>query len=150
MQTNAFSRTYSQGKALNKDLRSRIVDLILSEGGDVTGYYPGNFCDIEHRFIVTAGIPELGWNNFCKTGRLEPHRFVCGVQSPLKQPELEFVRILKEKRPSITYNEIKENVKHLTAINPSIAAIGRAVRSRLSTGMTWKKNYQTIGRKVHS
>ena len=43
MQTNAFGRTYSQGKALNKDLRSLIVDVILSEGGDVTtGYYPGN------------------------------------------------------------------------------------------------------------
>ena len=37
-------------------------------------------------------------------------------------------------------SEIKENVERYTAINPSIAAIGRAVRSRLSTGiMTWKK-----------
>lgn len=141
MQANAFGRTYSQGKALNKDLRSLIVDVILSEGGDVTtGYYPGNFRDIERRFKVTAGVPKRVWNNFCKTGRLEPHRYVCGVQSPLEQPELELVRILKENRPSITYNEIKENVERFTAINPSIAAIGRAVRSRLSTGiMTWKK-----------
>ena len=141
MQANAFGRTYSQGKALNKDLRSLIVDVILSEGGDVTtGYYPGNFRDIERRFKVTAGVPKRVWNNFCRTERLEPYRSVCGVQSPLEQPELELLRILKENRPSITYNEIKENVERFTAINPSIAAIGRAVRSRLSTGiMTWKK-----------
>ncbi len=50
------------------------------------------------------------------------------------------VRILKENRPSMTYNEIKENVERFSTSNPSIAAIGRTVRTRLSTGiMTWKK-----------
>ena len=79
------------------------------------------FRDIERRFKVTAEVPKRVWNNFCKTGRLEPCRSVCGVQSPLEQPELELVRIVKENRPSITYNEIKENVERFTAINPSIA-----------------------------
>ena len=36
--------TVMQGKVLDKYLRSRIVDIILSEGGDVTkGYYSVKF-----------------------------------------------------------------------------------------------------------
>ena len=138
---NAYGRTYRQGKALDNDLRSIIVDTIISEGGDVTtGYFSGNFRSIERRFKVSAGVPKRVWNNFCQTGKLEPHRPVCGLKSPLEEPELELVRILKENRPSMTYNEIKENVERFTTSNPSIAAIGRAVRTRLSTGiMTWKK-----------
>lgn len=138
---NVYGRTYSQGKALDKELRSLIVDTILFEGGDVTtGYYTGSFRAIERRFKVTAGVPKRVWNNFCKMGRLEYYRSVRGLKSPLEQPELEFVRILKENRPSMPYKEIKENVERFTACNPSISAIGRAVRTRLSTGiMTWKR-----------
>ena len=36
---NASSRNYCQEKALDKDIRSLIVDTILSEGGDVTTGY---------------------------------------------------------------------------------------------------------------
>ncbi len=36
---NAYGRNYRQEKALDKDIRSLIVDTILSEGGDVTTGY---------------------------------------------------------------------------------------------------------------
>ncbi len=36
---NVYGRNYRQEKALDKDIRSLIVDTILSEGGDVTTGY---------------------------------------------------------------------------------------------------------------
>ncbi len=36
---NAYGRNYHQEKALDKDIRSLIVDTILPEGGDVTKGY---------------------------------------------------------------------------------------------------------------
>ena len=118
-----------------KSPRSLIVDTILSEGGDAaTGYYSSNFRAIE------AGVSKRIWKNFCETGKLEPSCSMCSLKSPLEEPALELIQILQENRPSMTYNEIKENVEQFTTSNPSIASIGRAVRTRLSTGiMTWKK-----------
>ena len=43
----------------DKDLRSPIVDTILSEGGDATtGYYLGNFRAIERKFKVPPCVPK--------------------------------------------------------------------------------------------
>jgi hypothetical protein len=64
---NVYGRTHSQGKALDKDLRSLIVDTILFEGGDVTtGYYTGSFRAIERRlFGMTSefGITFAKWED---------------------------------------------------------------------------------------
>ena len=61
------SNFFRLGKALDKDLRSLIVDTILSEGEDVTTrYFSGNFRDFERGFKVTA-VSDQFWNNFGET-----------------------------------------------------------------------------------
>ena len=49
--TNAYGRTFHRGKSIEKDMRSLIIDDILSGGGNAsTEYYPGSFRAIGSKY----------------------------------------------------------------------------------------------------
>ena len=152
MMMNAFGRTFSGGKPVDNDLRSLLRDHMLGVGGDYsTGYFPGKFGDVASRYKVNRKTVEKIWTTFCATGSYEVQQATKGGRKHLEENELNLLELLKKNRPSMTYKEMKANLDAFTTTNASIPAIGRAVRDRLSEGqMTWKKNGQTVSRKIHS
>lgn len=65
---NAYGRTFHRGKSIEKDMRSLIIDDILSGGGGVsTDYYPGSF---ESKYKVSSVIVSNVWKTFVKREKI--------------------------------------------------------------------------------
>ena len=70
-QMNEYGRTFPRGKcgkSILNDMRSLIIDDILSGGGNVSEYYPGSFRAIESKYKVSGVV----WKTFCQTGENLP------------------------------------------------------------------------------
>ncbi|XP_028519062.1 uncharacterized protein LOC114576507 [Exaiptasia diaphana] len=104
LKMNSFGRTFSQGKPLSKDLKSVLIDDILSEEDVSTEHFGRSFRAIGVKYKVTAGMVSKVWRNFCRNGKLSPSKCF-GQPNKLEDPELDLVQLLKKNRPSITYSE---------------------------------------------
>lgn len=147
---NAYGRTFHRGKSIGTDMRSLIIDDILSGGGDVsTEFFPGSFRAIGSKYKVSGVTVSNIWKTFCQTGATFPrHTSARGQPKRLEEPELDLIQLLIKCRPSITYKDIKENIEAHSTATASISAIGRAVRDRLPEGkMSWKKMIRPAGEK---
>ena len=85
---NAYGRTFHRGKSIGKDMRSLIIDDILSGGGDVsTEYYPGSFRGIGSKYKVSGVTVSNVWKTFCQTGENFPrHTAARGQPKRLEEP----------------------------------------------------------------
>ena len=100
---NAYGRTFHRGKSFEKDMRSLIIDDILSGGGDVsTEYNPGSFrAAIASKYKVSGVTVSNEWKTFCQTGEnLPQHTAARGQPKRLEEPELDLVQLLIKCRPS--------------------------------------------------
>lgn len=65
---NAYGRTFHRGKSIEKDMRSLIIDDILSGGGGVsTDYYPGSFGS---NYKVSSVTVSNVWKTFVKREKI--------------------------------------------------------------------------------
>jgi len=147
---NAYGSIFHPGKSIGKDMRSLIIDDILSRGGDVsTEYYPGSFKAIGSKCKVSGVTVSKVWKTFCQTGENLPrHSAARGQPKRMEEPELDLVQLLIKCRPSRIYKDIKENIEAHSTATASISTIGCAVRERLLEGkMTWKKMMRPAGEK---
>jgi len=70
---NAYGRIFQPGKSVGKDMRSLIIDDILSGGGGAsTEYYPGSFRAIGSKCKVSGVTVSIIWKTFCPTGENLP------------------------------------------------------------------------------
>jgi len=68
---NAYGRTFHRGKSIEKDMRSLIIDDILSGvGGVSTEYYPGSFRAIGSRYKVSSVTVSNVWKTFVKREKI--------------------------------------------------------------------------------
>ena len=68
---NAYGRTFHRGKSIEKDMRSLIIDDILSGVGVVsTEYYPGSFRAIGSRYKVSSVTVSNVWKTFVKREKI--------------------------------------------------------------------------------
>ena len=108
---NAYGRTFERGKSIEKDMRSLIIDDILSQGGDVsTEFYPGSFRALGKKYKVSGTTVSNIWKTFCQSGEYVPRHSARGQPKRLEEPELDLMQLLLKCRPSITYKDIKENI----------------------------------------
>ena len=131
--TNAYGRTFHRGKSIEKDMRSLIIDDILSGGGNVsTEYYPGCFRAIGSKYKASGVAVSNVWKTFCQMGenlsclavaRRQPKR--------LAEPELDLVQpLINEDLRELTRALIKENIQAPSLATAAISTIGCAVRDR--------------------
>jgi len=135
-------RTYWRGQSLDEDLRTNIIDVIISEGGDLaSGLFPGQYKDIADRYRVSASFVAKQWKQVCNTGEHKPPKNKSGNPPHLKPEDVELVEFLKVEKPSKTYKSIKEDIDHYCMLQggTSLAAIGTVVRNKLSDGKFTRK-----------
>ncbi|CAB4017230.1 Ankyrin repeat domain-containing 34B [Paramuricea clavata] len=105
-------RTYVRGKPLGNDLRSLIIDEIIHSGGNIiTREYPGNFFAIAKRFSVHDSTVNNIWSNYCENKTLDPKKKKGGNPSKLRDGDLELIETLTRIRPTISLNELKDDLK---------------------------------------
>lgn len=135
-------RTYFSGKPLGEDLRSLIIDEIVRLGGNaVTQEFPGTFSSIAKRFSVHDSTVKNVWVNYCENGTLAPRRKKGGNPSHLNDGDLELIETLVRNRPTISLNELKEDVE-LYGNKPngtSIPAISKALKYRMPSGLKYSR-----------
>ena len=139
---SAKGRTYSRGKAANEDLRTIIIDKIVSDGGDMaTGYFGGSFKDIANIYRVSETFVVKIWNQVCETLDHLPSKRTSGNPPHLQREDIDVVELLKLENPSKSYKSIKENIDSYCNVNggTSLTAIGNVVRNKLSEGPFTRK-----------
>ena len=133
-------RTYVRGKPLGNDLRSLIIDEIIYSGGNiVTQEYAGNFSTIAKRFSVHDSTVKNIWRNYCENNTLNPKKKKGGNPSKLKDGDLELIETLIRIRPTISLNELKDNVELYGQKRVSISAISRALTQRMPSGLQYSR-----------
>ncbi|CAB4004714.1 Ankyrin repeat domain-containing 34B [Paramuricea clavata] len=140
-QVNKFGRSYSQGVALDQDLKCLIVDSIIKEGGDrATGYIPCTFAKLSRRFCVSSKAIKSVWHRFCEEMTTTPKKKGGMTHSKLEEGDLELIEVLKVHSPSISLSEI---IQELPALEISMSAISRAIRNRLPSGEQYTRKKLT-------
>ena len=104
---NSKGRTFTKGCALSRDLRTLIVDEIVRNSGDIyTGYFPGNFEDVENAFKVSRNTVINLRQRLHTEHTIEPRRNGGGNNSRLSQGDLQFIETVKRARPTSSLREI--------------------------------------------
>lgn len=130
-------RTFINGRALDKDLRTLIIDDIISRGGcSETGYFPGEMkCVADKNKISNSTVKKL-WVAFCedKTVDARPHKG--GNPSKLSPEDLEFIEVLLTANPSLSQKELQNELAEYGDIfgGTSRSALSRALHSRMLSG----------------
>ncbi len=98
---SSTGRSYVNGKALSKELRSLIIDKIISEeGNNLTGQFNSSYL---------ANV----WQQFCSTRTLSPKYNSTGRPSHLSYEDLCLIEALKCEKPTISYDEIWDTCTNL-------------------------------------
>ena len=139
---SARGRLFDRGKALNIDLRRKIIQDIIEEGGDfATGFFPGSFSLIACKNRVKYDTVRKIWKDLCDNGNEKVTSRAAGVKH-MQSDDIEFVRFLKTDRPSMTIGEIHKHVNEHCSIagGTSKSAIQRVIKNSMNDGKwTWKK-----------
>ena len=147
---NSKGRTFFNGYALSNELRTAIIDEIVSNGDDMsTGFFPSNFEDVSRKLKVKGSTVRDIWRNFVTSGDYERKRNA-GRSMHLQQDDLDFIEFIKSDRPSISAGEILKEIIEVSNVpgGTSKSAIGRAVRDKLPCGtMTWKRMTRPVAEK---
>ena len=102
-----FGRTYRTRIALDKDMRSLIIDRILQEGGDrVTGYIPKSFRYFSEELKLSVNTITKTWRKFCEELSINPRAKGGTKWSKLTGDDLELIEILKIEKPTVSLAEI--------------------------------------------
>ncbi|KAL9977766.1 hypothetical protein ACROYT_G015206 [Oculina patagonica] len=98
-----LGRFYDRWRALQVDLKRKIIQDIVEDGGDfVTGFFPGSFSVIAKRNRVKYDTVRKFWKDLVhnrNAGITERH--TAGVKH-LQQDDADFIRFLKTDRASMT------------------------------------------------
>ena len=117
-----------------------IIDEIIYSGGNiVTQEYPGNFSTIAKRFSVQDSTVKNIWRNYCENNTLNPKKKTGGNPSKLKDGDLELIETLIRIRPTISLNELKDDVELYGQKCVSISAISRALTQRMPSGLQYSR-----------
>ena len=143
-------RVYERGKALNEDLRRKIIQDVVEKGGDlVTGYFPGSFTEIALKNRTTYNTVKKIWKQFFETGSMRYESHSAGSKH-LQQDDFDFIRFLKISRASMATGEVYWCVNEFCNVagGTSNAAIQRALRNHMTDGRwTWKRLTQPVAEK---
>ncbi|KAL9983401.1 hypothetical protein ACROYT_G005568 [Oculina patagonica] len=98
-----LGRFYNCGRALQVDLKRKIIQDIVEDGGDfVTGFLPGSFSVIPKRNRVKYDTVRKIWKDLVDNGNAGiTERHTAGVKH-LQQDDADFIRFLKTDRASMT------------------------------------------------
>lgn len=142
---NRKGRSFERGKALSKELRSLIIDIIISKGGNTdTGEFNSSYSAVARSVGVDHKTVAKVWKKFCNNRSFSPNKNFVGRPSHLSYGDLCFIEALKREKPTISYDEIMEKLYEFgdlpVAGTVSKSTISRAVRKRLPSGeFTLKK-----------
>jgi hypothetical protein len=141
---SSTGRNYLKGKALSSDLRTLIIDKIISKDGDpASGRFDSTYTDIARSVGVSRVVVAKIWKKFCSVHSFSPEKHSGGNPSHLSYGDLCLIEALKREKPSINYDEILEKLYEFGDLpfgNVSKSAISNAVRRRLPSGeFTLKK-----------
>ena len=136
MIVNTKGRSYSQGKSLDVDLRSLIIDHCVSSGGNpVNGYLPVTYKSIADTYRVSLNTVSKIWKNFCDSAQVNPDRKGGDRCSKLSEGDLELIEILKTVKGSIQLKEIYSVLEEIGDVESiSLSSISRAVKCKLLSG----------------
>lgn len=145
MNISRKGRQYERSKAVGIELRKSVIDMIVTEGGDImTGNFPGSFNNVAKHFSLSVSFVYKLWKQCCKTGDITA-QWKGGNNLPrLGPPELELIQCLKSSKPFIPYAKILDAVNANCVIpgGTSKSTIGRAVQTRLDNSnvcWSWKR-----------
>ena len=135
---NEYGRLFAQGKPLSRDLRLLIINKIINDGGNqATGIFPGKYIDIARSLGVSSAVVSNIWKRYCQDGSISPKKNTGGNLSHLSQGDLQYIEFLKQQKPSITYDEIIQQLYEFGDLpygTISKTALSEAVRHRLPSG----------------
>ena len=135
---NEHGRLFEQGKPLSRDLRLLIINKIINDGGNqATGIFPGKYIDIARSLGVSSAVVSNIWKRYCQDGSISPKKNTGGNPSHLSQGDLPYIEFLKQQKPSITYDEIIQQLYEFGDLpygTISKTALSEAVRHRLPSG----------------
>ena len=135
---NEHGRLYAQGKPLSHDLRLLIINKIINNGGNrATGIFHGKYTDIARQLGVSSAVVSNIWKRYCEDGSISPKKNTGGNPSHLSQGDLQYVEFLKQQKPTITYDEIMQQLHEFGDLpygTTSTTALSEAVRHRLPSG----------------
>jgi transposase len=97
---------------------------------------------------VSSAVVSNIWKRFCQDGTISPKKNRGGNPSHLSQGDLQYDKFFKKQRPSISYNEIIEQLNEFGDLpygTMSTTALSEAVRHRLPSGKEYSyKKLQPI------
>ena len=147
---SARGRLYGRGKALDIDLRRKIIQDIIEKGGDfTTGFFPGNVSAIAKENRVKCDTVKKIWKHLCEEGDEKVKSQAAGVKH-LQPNDIQFIRFLKTSRPSMTTGEVHKHVNEHCNVSgdTSKSAIHRVLRNEMGDGKwTWKKLTRPVAEK---
>ena len=141
MQFNRYGRRFANGKPLGNDLRELVVVSLLREGADVlTGRIPyGKIKQTAEKCMVGPDTVVTIWKRYVQDQTLEPKRKGGTTASKLGEQEIDLIKHLKTRTPSMPSSDILR-VLAQTAYLPSGTsrqAVSRVIVNKLD--MSYKK-----------
>jgi transposase len=136
---SSSGRSFVNGKALSKELRSLIIDKIIrKEGNTLTGQFNSSYSAIARSVGVSHVTVAKVWKQFCSTRSLSPKKNSIARPSHLSYGDLCLIEALKREKPTISYDEILEQLYELIRTigdlpfgTVSKSTLSKAVRRRL-------------------
>ncbi|XP_078382244.1 uncharacterized protein LOC144664917 [Oculina patagonica] len=145
-----LGRFYDRGRALQVDLKRKIIQDIVEDGGDfVTGFFPGSFSVIAERNRVKHDTVRKIWKDLVDNGNAGiTERHTAGVKH-IQQDDVDFIRFLKTDRASMTIGELHKHISEHCDIpgGTSNSAIQRELRNMTDGKWTWKKLTRPVAEK---
>ena len=115
-----------------------IIGNIISNGGNLeTGVFPGKFIDIARPLGVSSAVVSKMWKRYSQDKTISTEPKTGGKPSHLSDGDLYYIEFLKRQRPSITYNEILQQLyefRDLPYGKTSMTGLSESVRNRLPSG----------------
>ena len=142
---NEYGRLFAPGKPLSQELRLLIIGNIIKNGCDPeTGVFPGKFVDIARPLSVSSAVVSKIWKRYWQDKTFTSKPNTGGNPSHLSEGDLQYIEFLKRQRPSITYDEILQQLYEFGDLpygTTSMTGLCEAVRHRLPSGKeyTYKK-----------
>ena len=135
MQFNRYGRRFANGKPLGNDLRELVVVSLLREGADVlTGRIPyGKIKQTAEKCMVGPDTVVTIWKRYVQDQTLEPKRKGGTTASKLGEQEIDLIKHLKTRTPSMPSSDILR-VLAQTAYLPSGTsrqAVSRVIVNKL-------------------
>ncbi len=139
------------GKVLSKELRSLIIDKIISkEANTLMGQFNSSYSAIARSVGVGHVTVAKVWQQFCSTRSLPPKYNSTGRPSHLSYGDLCLIEALKREKPTVSYDEILGHLYEFGDLpfgTVSISTLSKAVRQRLPSGEFTLKKFGVLHKK---